>query len=408
MIKKELSKEEYIVKAAKLYGVEDVEVEALKNHLQGDMKNAYLERRNEMLFKLYDKYKRGDNKPLEVYAEEGFIDLDEADILLSRKKSEKTDFGRYAVITPDLDSFIAKSAIPFDIVPKLEKIAELNDILLPQIAKSMGVPATIYYRSKYTTDTGIVSTNHLTKNFLNDEEVLIQGNKIIKQNQTKSKKDKTDKKVLSSKIKMSHILEATDKYIKKYYQKYRIPEKEQKADRDEIRQALIKHFFVNKFLVNDNDSLVSWGLIEDKKNHRLRVAPMTRFNYCAGVKCSSKDAKHVVVSHGKEDMQSFMAEFGKEQWFRLWIKDKVLNTNFRNCVFKMEKDSKVKLSEEELSYYKFFFDNMIEDVRMVHELDYDKDEFPKKSRFKNKVKNVKEKVKSIVTRKESHEYDERI
>lgn len=384
MLKTKLSKKEYILKAAKLCGVEKVELEALKKHLDGKLKNPYVEERNLNLFKLYELYEKEEYHPLEI-DEEGIINLNKNNLVISKKKSEKTKFGKFFVITPKLNSYIATMVSPYDIPEKFERIAELNDLLLPRISNEMGVPATEYYRSIYkekTTETA----NHLTKNFLNDDEILIPGNKIIRGDSKKKEK----RPRIRRKIKLESILESTDKYIKKNYDTYKFSKEETDSTREEIRKGLIKQTVVNKFFVVDDEPFNSWGLIKNKQG-KLKLAPLSKFFYCAGVVREAPDLKHIVTSTGKEDIQSFILEYGKEPWFREWVENKVLKVEFDECVQKMEQDSKISLTEAERGYYKYFFDNMKENVKEVVEANYDKDKLP--NRRKRISNGLVEKVK---------------
>ena len=51
-----LTKQEYLIKAAKLYGLSEVEIEGLENHLNGTMPNDYIMRRCDSLVRLYKIY----------------------------------------------------------------------------------------------------------------------------------------------------------------------------------------------------------------------------------------------------------------------------------------------------------------------------------------------------------------
>lgn len=366
---KTLNKEEYILKAAKLCGVEKVEIKALEEHLSGKMVNPYIERRNSNLFKLYEMYVNERYRALKV-GKNGIIDLNKTDFVTSKKRTEKNKFGKHLIVTPELDSYIAVSPIPYDVPIKFEQIAELNNLLLPHISKKLGVPATEYYRSIYREKT-TENANHLTKNFLNDDEILIPGNKIFRGD------NKRKPKVTKRKIKLESRLEHTDKFIKRNYEAEKFSKEECNAIREEIRKGLIKQTVVNKFFVIDDEPSSSFGLIKNKEG-RLRLAPLSKFSYCAGVTRNASDLKHIVTSTGKEDLQSFILEYGKETWFREWIESKLLKLDFEECVQSMESASKVSLSETEKDYYKYFFENMKEDVKEVVRAKYNKDKLPKR------------------------------
>ena len=81
-----LSKEEYIIKAAKLYGLGEVEIGALKDHLSGKMPNDFIVRRCQYLFDLYDIYVSKEyNDPIDP-DEKGIINLDDYAFELSKRR----------------------------------------------------------------------------------------------------------------------------------------------------------------------------------------------------------------------------------------------------------------------------------------------------------------------------------
>ncbi len=178
--------------------------------------------------------------------------------------------------------------------------------------------------------------------------------------------------------------------------------------RTEIRQGLIKQTLFNKMVFNENESNCKWGLIESS-DKRLRLAPLYSYDYCAGVEMLKKDC-HRVTKGNREDIESFMVEFGKEPWFREWIKTSVLPLDFTKAVADMERKTGIILSEDEKSYYSFAIGKMYSKIVSVHDLNYDKElvEKSKKEKLGDKVKRLKvsvtdrlEDVKSLLSKNDS-------
>jgi hypothetical protein len=105
---------------------------------------------------------------------------------------------------------------------------------------------------------------------LNDDETLIQGNSIIKDNPKKRR------------INFETQLEAVDKFVKKHYKKHKLPQEDADKAREEIKRGLIKQSIFNKFVFNQKESHEKWGLIQGK-DKSLRLAPLFSYDYCAGV-----------------------------------------------------------------------------------------------------------------------------
>lgn len=272
-----LTKKEYIVKAAKLYGLEKVEIDALKKHLDGMQINDFIARRCGVLYRLYKIYKsKGYNKHIKP-DEDGLINLNNYSFEKSKKRLENSKIGEFWILSSNLDAYLATKApdMHTQIENKFINISEKNNFLLPQIARQMGLDTTVYYKGKYINEDGTISTHHLTKNFLDDEETLIQGNSIIKDNPNKKK------------IHLELLLEETDRYIRKHYKKYNLPNEDLEKARTEIRQGLIKQTLFNKFVFNENEANSKWGLIK-QKNNCLRLAPIFSYDYCAGAKPLTK------------------------------------------------------------------------------------------------------------------------
>lgn len=273
--KKKLSKQEYILKAAKLYGLGNVEIEALTNHLNGSMPNDFIRRRTDSLFRLYDIYSQDENPERIKMNSEGIVDLNDYSFEISKRRLADSKIGKFWILESNLDCFLVTTSAKqnYSIDKKYRGIAEKNNFLLPQVARRLGLDAVVYYKGKYKAPNGTFATHHLTKNFLNDEETLIEGASIVKVDDSK--------KIGIKRIKLESLLKQTDEYLKKHYKKYKLPEEEQVLVRGDTRKTLIKQTFFNKFVFNENEANGKWGVIKGPDN-RLRIAPIFSYDYCCG------------------------------------------------------------------------------------------------------------------------------
>ena len=380
-----LSKEEYIIKAAKLYGLGEVEIGALRDHLSGKMPNEFIVRRCQYLFDLYDIYVSTEyNEPIDS-DEKGIINLNDYAFEVSKRRLDKSKIGSNWIISSNLEAYLItdRPSEQTDIRNKFIPISKVNNFLLPQIAKQMGLDATVYYIGVYTDQYGTLSTHHLTKNFLNDEETLIQGNSIIKDNPKKRR------------INFEAQLETVDKFVKKHYKKHKLPQEELDTVREEIKRGLIKQTIYNKFVFNQNESHQKWGLVQGK-DKRLRLAPIFSYDYSAGVEPYRPYGR--AVQGRREDIESFMVQFSKYPWFKEWIATKVVTFDFDKAVSDMTRRTGLELTQEEREYYDFLFGKMHAKVLSVCEVNYDRNlvEKLRKEKIGDKVLKVKDTVKERV------------
>ncbi len=376
-----LSKEEYIIKAAKLYGLGEVEIGALRDHLSGRMPNDFIVRRCQYLFDLYDIYVSTEyNEPIDP-DEKGIINLNDYAYECSKRRLDKSKIGKEWLISSNLEAYLITSrpSENTDIRNKFIPISKVNNFLLPQIAKQMGLDATVYYKGVYTDEYGTLSTHHLTKNFLNDDETLIQGTSIIKDNPKRKR------------VNFEAQLETVDRYVKKHYKKHKLPQEEQDKAREEIRKGLIKQSIYNKFVFNQNESHEKWGLVQSK-DKRLRLAPIFSYDYSAGVEPYNPYVR--VVEGRRYDIETFMLHFSKEQWFKDWIATKVVTFDLSQAEKDMTRRTGVELNDEEREYYDFLFGKMHEKILTVCEVNYDRNlvEKLRKQKLGDKLLKIKDNV----------------
>lgn len=382
----EILKRKYILEGAKLYGLGQVEIDALKAHLDGQTRNEFIVRRTNFLFRLYDVFKSTKYNDKIDTDENGIINLNDYSFEISKRRLTDSKIGRSWIISSNLEAYLVTNLPDYSsqIKSKFLKISNKNNFLLPQIAKQMGIDATVYYKGEYTDEYGALSTFHLTKNFLSDEENLIQGNSIVKDNPNKKR------------VNFEELLETTDKYIKKYYKKNKLPEHLMRNAREEIRQDLIKQSIFYKMVFNENEANEKWGLII-KKDKTLKLAPLFSYDFCAGVELTQK-THHRVIDGNREDIESFMLKYGKEKWFREWIRDCVIKLDFDKSERDMVRKTGITLSDEEREYYKFLINKMHSKIVSVYDLNYDKElvNQNKKEKLGDRLNRIKDSVSDKV------------
>lgn len=380
-----ISKEEYIIKAAKLYGLGEVEIGALKDHLSGRIPNDFIVRRCKVLFNLYDIYASKEYNEAIDPDEKGIINLDDYAFEPSKRRLDQSKIGSQWIISSNLEAYLITDSPSerTDIKNKFIGISQTNNFLLPQIAKQMGLDATVYYKGVYTDQYGTLSTHHLTKNFLNDDETLIQGNSIIKESPKR-------------RINFETQLEVVDKFVKRHYKKHKLPQDACDQAREEIKRGLIKQTIFNKFVFNQNESHQKWGLVRSDDN-TLRLAPLFSYDYCAGVEPLGKAYARTVQGR-REDIELFMVQFSKYPWFKEWIATKVATFDFEQAHKDMKRRTGIELSKAEIEYYDFLFGKMHTKVLDVCSVNFDRNlvEKLRKQKLGDKVLKIKEQVISKV------------
>ena len=324
-----LNLNEYILKAAQLYGLTYAEIKALEKHLNGKVPNDFIVRRCQPLFRLYSIYNSEKYNEYIDPDENGIINLNDYAFEISKRRLADSKIGKFWLISSNLDSYLATipANMSSEILPQYLNISEKNNFLIPQLARQIGIDATIYYKGENSNHIEGYKEFHFTKNFIHDKETLIRGSAFIK--------DKQDKLMLD----FNNILEETDKYVKRHYRKYKLPQEELENTRREIREGLIKQTLFNKIVFNENESNEKWGLIIGEDN-RLRLAPLFSYDFCANVQTINK-TQHRVVRKNKE-----------------YIED-------------MERITGVTLTDQEKDYYNFsIMEKMHSKIVNVSDLNY--------------------------------------
>lgn len=376
----------YILKAARLKGVADVEIEGLEKHLSGKAPNDFVVKRNADLFQLLEKRKK-EKKGLVTAGKKAYVNLE--NVIISKVENSKQ--GIQKILTPGLTSYISKPATYVDEKSKFHELAGKNELVLPFVARAFDVQAATFLEVQVENGETNVGTRHITQNLVKEGETIIPGTQVLNKDTSAKKKEKKH----SRKLGMNTLLEKTDRYVKKFCKKEKVSEEDSKLMRESIRKGLIKQTFINKLVLNDRESNSKWGLVKNGKT--LGLLPLHDFEYCAGViNPDTTDTRRITgntgIFGGREDIQSFMLFFGKEGWFRKWATEGIekfsIDTVFDSC----EKASNAKLSEQEKEYYSAVLEKTLSLAREVVEVDFDESQFGRLSLFKNRPTQIRKDI----------------
>ena len=360
-----LSEEEYILKAASLYGLSDMEIDALKKDFSGEQPNEYIRKRCKALFDLYEIYKSKEYNDKIDTDENGLIIIDDYAYKISKRRLLDSKIGRGWLISSNLEDFliVAPADLSNDINPNYINIAEKNNFLMPQLARQLGIDATIYYKGESNEIyDGKKTYFRLTKNFMKEDETLIQGDSFIKPKRKRLNALKTT-------VDLDKMIEETTRFVKKHYKKHKLPEAEAKEACRNIREGLIKQTIFNKLVFNTNEDNNQWGLIEDGSHH-LRIAPIYNYNYCANVSSRINTCTRMV--NKREDIEYIILRYSNEEWFKTWVEQDLLKLNLAQAEKDMERITGETLSDEEREYYNFvIMEKMHSKVVNVSDLEYD-------------------------------------
>ncbi len=362
-----LSEKEYILKAASLYGLTSVEIDGLEKDFSGEQPNEFIRKRCKPLFDLYEIYKSKEYNDKIDTDENGLIVLDDYAYKVSKRRLADSKIGRGWIISSNLEDFlvVTPADLTYDIGSSYVNIAEKNNFLMPQLARQLGIGATIYYKGESRDpDKSIPTYIRLTKNFIKEDETLIPGDTFIK---PKKKKFKSARLSLD----LDKMIDETQKFVKKHYKKHKLPENEAKDACRNIRKDLIKQTIFNKLVFNTNENNNQWGLIENGE-HRLRIAPIYNYNYCANV--PSRDNTCTRMVNKREDIEDIILRYSDEEWFTTWVESDLIPLDLEKAEKDMERITGETLSDEEHEYYTFvIMEKMLSKVVNVSDLDYDTD-----------------------------------
>ena len=389
----------YLNAAGVVYGKAPVELEGLTyylNHGEFDFDNWIL-RRNEILFDLYEKYKSNSFNEGFKMSENGVYHPREEDYVISKERQNRwmTNYdtnqpGIGWIMTPSLDYFMvspnAKSA--HTVTEKYHNLSEKNSFLLPQIAKQLDIPATVYYR-------GVIKRGkdkrkvHLSKSFIEPDEVYVAAYGFVP---SKRKRD--------NKVSMQTLLDSTKQFMLDDEGMHGIDPEDTLARYEEIRKGIIKQTFFYKLTLHDEESNDTWGLTAGR-DHRYHLAPLRVYEPACEAKTLGYNGKgcHRTVSNGLDDIQSFMLEYSKEDWFKKWLEDRVLNLDMDKAFVDTARETKVFLNSKEREYYSEVFTTMLGKVQDVFDLEFDHSEVGQMiqtHRRAKRIAKVKSKVRRIV------------
>ena len=87
-----------------------------------------------------------------------------------------------------------------------------------------------------------------------------------------------------------------------------------------------------------------------------------------------------------------MLVYGKEPWFRSWVKDGIESFDIKTIFKVSEEKSNTVFSDQEREYYTAVLDKTISLVREVIEVDFNEKYFNRLSLFKNRPKKIRQTI----------------
>ena len=133
------------------------------------------------------------------------------------------------------------------------------------------------------------------------------------------------------------------------------------------------------------------------KDQEISLSPLFGFEYCAGVMDLKELPTRRVVGNfgrvgGREDIQSFMIVYGKEEWFRTWVKENLKSFDIEETFSIAEAKSNVTFTDQEKDYYRAVLDKTISLAKEVVDVDFDESKFGRLSLFKNRPSKIRQNI----------------
>jgi len=176
-------------------------------------------------------------------------------------------------------------------------IALYNNILMPQIAKQLQNEAASYYLAKK--DKNDKRKYVLTLDFKEKNQELVEGNTIFERSGYPKDIIRIDK-----------ILEILEDYLieKGFYA----------TDIERVKKDFVKQSFFNKFIKQLDEHNGNWSILENNKDHLVKMAPA--YDLDCSVDIAKKRKIQRVCQDGGFSLASFIKNFGKEAWFKQYIR----------------------------------------------------------------------------------------
>lgn len=213
-------------------------------------------------------------------------------------------------------------------------IALYNNILLPQIAKQLQNESAIYYIVKGNKESN--NMRHLlTIDFKNKNEELIHGEDILEQ---------TDGNI--NELNISDIMRHIDKYL--------INSCIKSQDINTIKIEFIKQSLYNKFVKQSDENNHNWGILINRENNRARIAPIYDIDCCCDVG-TTKNHIRTTQDGSKYNMKSFINDFGKYKWFKIYIQEILEDFNLEKAIQDAKNKTKIDIPKDVQNHYKNFF-----------------------------------------------------
>lgn len=221
-------------------------------------------------------------------------------------------------------------------------IALYNNLLIPQIARQLGNKSANYYFTK------IPNKNIkyiLTIDFKNKDEELISGNDILTENNNSTDILDIDK-----------LLENLEDYL--------IEKGFSSQDMEKVRIDFIKQCFFNKFIQQLDEHNGNWGILEDYKNHSVKIAPVYDLDCSCGI--AKRRKKQRLCKNGSFSLKSFIKEFSNEQWFNQYLQEIIQKFDIHKALEEAKENTNAEIPKIYREKYIDFFNHRIQEVKEAY------------------------------------------
>lgn len=221
-------------------------------------------------------------------------------------------------------------------------IALYNNVLMPQIARQLKNESADYYFVKRPKNN---LKNILTIDFKDKDEELISGNDILTENSNSIDILDIDK-----------LLENLEDYL--------IEKGFSSQDIERVRIDFIKQSFFNKFIQQLDEHNGNWGILENDKNHSVRMSPIYDLDCSCGI--AKKRKKQRLCKNGSTSMESFIKEFGTEEWFNQYIQEIIQDFSIQKALEEVKENTNVEIPKVYWEKYTDFFNHRIREVKEAY------------------------------------------
>lgn len=306
----------------------------------------------------YEEVKK--NKNTFTLNNKGVIDLDKIPNIASKNGSLKDVFSAYFskfwLIFPNLNTALLKE-IPSYLVygkhgesnedfsdytrnlnSKSIQNNEYHILLVPEIAKQIGLDCAEYYLAKLDGCAGF----SLSPNFLKNGEELVSGHSIVGRSASQ----------------MSHLLSSLEVYLSNRHIDSKTIEN--------IKLDFIKQSFFNRFIENQDEKNSNWGIIVNGKS--VRIAPIFDIDFSCDIYNIKKECRFISYDDDNNDITSFVAAYRNYPGFIDFVKNVLDNFNIDKDFDAVKSKHNIEIPIDIKENFKTYFDSNIYELQEIYNL----------------------------------------